>query len=66
MKMAKVKHTISAAYLERGKTYVVYELDCHLKEVGRKVVSRDDLPEAVAVKCDKYGPYHFREVRIPQ
>lgn len=65
MSERKQTHSV-AAYLDRGKTYVVYELDCRLREVGRKVVPRADLPEAVAAKCDRYGPYDFREVRIPQ
>lgn len=55
-----------AAYLERGKTYVVYDIDDELREIGRTVVQRCEIPEAVAAKCDRYEPHHFREVRIPQ
>lgn len=55
----------TAAYLERGKTYLVYELDADLRETSSRVVLRDELPKAVADKCDRYEPYAFREVRIP-
>lgn len=53
-----------AAYLERGKTYVVYDLDENFREIGRTVVDRSAIPEAVAKKCDRYEPHAFREVRI--
>ncbi|QWY83220.1 hypothetical protein [Rhizobium phage RHph_X2_25] len=56
----------SAAYLERGKTYVVYELNDDLREIGRSVVDRGEIPQAVADKCDRYEPHAFREVRIPE
>ena len=55
-----------AAYLERGKNYVVYELDDKFHELSRKVVQRHEIPAAVADKCDRYQPHDFREVRIPQ
>lgn len=55
-----------AAYLERGKTYVIYDLDDNFREIGRAVVPRNEIPEAVAIKCDRYEPHAFREVRIPE
>lgn len=58
-------HTRVAAYLDRGKTYVVYTLDEDLREVSKTVVDRNDIPKEVADKSDRYGPFDFREVRIP-
>ncbi|MBN7804861.1 hypothetical protein JZX86_05720 [Agrobacterium rosae] len=53
-----------AAYLEKGKTYLVLGLDENFREISREVVSRSELPVAVADKCDRYQPHDFREVRI--
>ncbi|MBY3263827.1 hypothetical protein HFO15_19565 [Rhizobium laguerreae] len=55
-----------AAYLELGKTYLVLDLDEQLREIGRSVVERHELPQAVATKCDSYQPHDFREVEIPR
>lgn len=55
-----------AAYLERGKTYLIYHLDADFRSVRETVVQRHEIPDAVAAKCDRYQPHDFREVRIPQ
>lgn len=54
----------AAVYLEQGKTYLVLELDEAIREIGRQIVVRSDLPSSVAEKCDRYKPHDFREVRV--
>lgn len=54
----------TAAYLDRGKTYVVYNLDENLREISRAIVARTAIPQAVADQCDRYEPHSFREVPL--
>jgi hypothetical protein len=55
-----------AAYLEKGKTYLVVELDEALREIGSEIVSRDDLPKKIADECDGFEPHEHREVKLPE